>query len=96
MAWVCELTGKKPMVGHHVSHANNRVKRRFLPNLVATTMSSDALGKSFSLRISTNALRTVDKKGGFDAYVLTTADEHLSLRVRRIKREIAKAQASAA
>lgn len=95
MSRVCELTGKRPMIGHHVSHANNRVKRRFLPNLVATTLSSDALGKTFRLRISTNALRSIDKKGGFDTYLLTTSDTMLSERARRIKRDVAKAQDTA-
>ena len=94
MPRVCELTGKRPLVGHHVSHANNRVKRRFLPNLVAATLSSDLLGKAVRLRISAAALRTVDKKGGLDAYLLATGDELLSVRVRRLKHEIVKAKAA--
>ena len=91
MSRVCELTGKRPMVGHHVSHANNRTKRRFLPNLVAASLSSDALGKQIRLRVSTSALRSVDKKGGLDAYLLATSDDRLSERARRLKHEIAKA-----
>ncbi len=75
MSWVCELTGRKPMVGHNVSHANNRTKRRFLPNLVSVTVSSETLGRSISLRISTNALRTIDKKGGLDAFLLSSRGE---------------------
>lgn len=94
MAWVCELTGKKPMVGHHVSHANNRTKRRFLPNLVSVTVSSEALGRDFKLRISTNALRTIDKKGGLDAFLLSARSDRLSDRARRLKSEIAKAKAA--
>jgi large subunit ribosomal protein L28 len=93
MSKVCELTGKKPLVGHHVSHANNRVKRRFLPNLIAATLSSDLLGKAVRLRICAAALRTVDKKGGLDAYLLATADKQLSIRAKRLKHEIAKARA---
>lgn len=90
MARVCELTGKKPMVGHNVSHANNRTKRRFLPNLISATVASDALGRDVRLRISTNALRTIDKKGGLDAFLMSARDEALSPRARRLKREIAK------
>jgi large subunit ribosomal protein L28 len=95
MSWVCELTGRKPMVGNNVSHANNRTKRRFLPNLVSVTVSSETLGRDFSLRISTNALRTIDKKGGLDAFLLAAREDKLSVRARRLKREIAKARASA-
>lgn len=95
MAWVCELTGKKPLVGHNVSHANNRTKRRFLPNLVSATIASETLGKSVSMRITTNALRTIDKKGGLDAFLLSAKDDVLSDRARRLKREIVKAKATA-
>jgi large subunit ribosomal protein L28 len=95
MARVCELTGKKPMVGHNVSHANNRTKRRFLPNLISVTVTSETLGRDVRLRISTNALRTIDKKGGLDAFLVGARDTALSLRVRRLKREIAKAKVSA-
>lgn len=90
MARVCELTGKKPLVGHNVSHANNRTKRRFLPNLISATVASDALGRDVRLRISANALRTIDKKGGLDAFLMDARDEALSPRARRLKREIAK------
>jgi large subunit ribosomal protein L28 len=95
MARVCELTGKKPMVGHNVSHANNRTKRRFLPNLISVTVTSESLGRDVRLRICTNALRTIDKKGGLDAFLAGAREPALSLRVRRLKREIAKAKASA-
>ena len=92
MSRVCELTGKRPMVGHNVSHANNKTKRRFLPNLVASTLTSDVLGKRIRMRISTSALRTIDKKGGLDAYLLDARDDILSLKARRLKQEIAKAK----
>lgn len=95
MARICELTGKKPMVGHNVSHANNRTKRRFLPNLVATSLASDVLGKSVRLRITTSALRTIDKKGGLDAFLVGASEDKLSDRARRLRREIVKAKASA-
>jgi len=95
MSRVCELTGKRPMMGNNVSHANNKTRRRFLPNLVSATMTSDALGKAIRLRVATSALRTIDKKGGLDAYLLTAADDRLSDRVRRLKREIVKARAGA-
>lgn len=94
MARVCELTGRKPMVGHNVSHANNRTKRRFLPNLVSVTVASEVLGRDVRLRISTNALRTIDKKGGLDAFLMGARDEALSPRARRLKREIAKTRSA--
>jgi large subunit ribosomal protein L28 len=94
MSRVCELTGKKPMVGNNVSHANNRTKRRFLPNLSTVTLASDTLGKSIRMRISMAALRTVDKRGGLDAFLLAASDDTLSDRARRLKREIVKAKAA--
>lgn len=94
MARVCELTGRKPMVGHNVSHANNRTKRRFLPNLISVTVASEVLGRDVRLRISTNALRTIDKKGGLDAFLMGARDEALSPRARRLKREIAKTRSA--
>ena len=95
MARRCELTGKGPMVGHNVSHANNKTKRRFLPNLCQVTLASETLGKSYRMRISAHALRTVDHKGGLDAYLLRTSEGLLSDRARKLKREIAKAKAEA-
>lgn len=89
----CELTGKGPMSGHNVSHANNKTKRRFLPNLVDVTLASDALGKSYKLRISAAALRSVDHRGGLDAFLAKAKDVELSDRVLAIKKEIAKAAA---
>ena len=91
----CELTGKGPMVGNNVSHANNKTKRRFLPNLNDVTLMSEALGRTVKLRISASALRTVDHRGGLDAYLARARDEDLSPNALKIKKEIAKAQATA-
>ncbi len=95
MSRVCELTGKGPMSGNTVSHANNKSRRRFLPNLNQVTLISDVLGRSFSLRISAAGLRTVDHRGGLDAFLAKAKDDELSLSAQKIKKEIAKAQASA-
>jgi large subunit ribosomal protein L28 len=95
MSRVCELTGKGPMTGNKVSHANNKTRRRFLPNLNEVTLQSDALGRSFSLRISSAALRTVDHRGGLDAYLAKAKDDELSSDALKIKREIEKAQTAA-
>ena len=92
----CELTGKGPMVGNNVSHANNKTKRRFLPNLNDVTLMSDALGRSFKLRISAAALRTVDHRGGLDAFLAKAKDADLSPNALQIKKDIAKARASVA
>jgi large subunit ribosomal protein L28 len=92
----CELTGKGPMVGHKVSHAQNKTKRRFLPNLQEVTLESETLGRSFRLRISNHALRSVDHRGGFDAFLAKAKDEELSSDALAIKKEIAKAQATPA
>lgn len=95
MSRVCELSGKGPMTGNNVSHANNKTRRRFLPNLNDVTLASDVLGRSFKLRISASALRTVDHRGGLDAYLAKARDEELSPKALKIKKEIAKAQAAA-
>ena len=95
MSRVCELTGKGPMSGNTVSHANNKSRRRFLPNLNEVTLISDILGRSFQLRISAAALRTVDHRGGLDAFLAKAKDAELSVDALRIKRDIAKAQAAA-
>lgn len=94
MSRVCELTGKGPMSGHNVSHANNKTKRRFLPNLNEITLISDALGQSFKLRISAAALRSVDHRGGLDAYLSKAKDDELSTRAQKIKKDIAKSLAA--
>lgn len=95
MSRVCELSGKGPMSGNKVSHANNKTRRRFLPNLNEVTLISDILGKSFSLRISAAALRTVDHRGGLDAFLAKAKDDELSADAQKIKKDIAKAQAAA-
>ncbi len=91
----CELTGKGPMVGNNVSHANNKTKRRFLPNLNDITLISETLGQSFQLRISAAALRTVDHRGGLDAFLAKAKDADLSDKALKIKKDIQKAQAAA-
>jgi large subunit ribosomal protein L28 len=94
MSRVCELTGKGPMSGNKVSHANNKSRRRFLPNLNDVTLMSDALGQSFKLRISAAGLRSVDHRGGLDAYLAKAKDVELSERALKIKKDIAKTQAA--
>jgi large subunit ribosomal protein L28 len=84
----CELTGKGAQVGHRVSHSNIKTKRRFLPNLVNVTMISDALGRSFKLRVSANALKTVDHRGGLDAFLMKAKDDELSEKALDLKRQI--------
>ena len=84
----CEITGVGPMVGHNVSHSNIKTKRRFMPNLTPAKVASDALGQSFTLRITNAALRTVDARGGLDAVLLKARDEALSPRALKIKRQI--------
>jgi large subunit ribosomal protein L28 len=90
----CELTAKGPQVGHKVSHSNHKTKRRFLPNLCNVTLISDALGRSVRLRISTNALKTVDHRGGLDAFLLKAREAELSPRAIDLKRQIAKKKAT--
>ena len=95
MSRVCELTGKGPMTGNNVSHANNKTRRRFLPNLNDVTLQSEALGRSFKLRISAAALRSVDHRGGLDAYLAKAKDSELSANALKIKKAIAKAGSGA-
>ena len=89
----CELTGKGAMVGNNVSHANNRSRRRFLPNLNDVTLQSETLGRSFKLRISASAQRTIDHRGGLDAFLAKAKDADLSPRALDIKRGIKRAAA---
>lgn len=96
MSRVCELTGKSPQVGHRVSHSNRKTKRRFLPNLLNVTMISDALGRSIKLRVSANAIKTVDHRGGLDAYLVSARNEDLAPHLRELKREIKKKQTATA
>lgn len=87
----CELTGKSALTGHLVSHSNRKTKTRFLPNLLKVTLLSDTLGQSFRLRVSANALRSVEHRGGLDAFLLKASDNELSQKARELKKKIAKA-----
>jgi large subunit ribosomal protein L28 len=91
----CELTGKGPMVGNNVSHANNKTKRRFLPNLNEVSLMSETLGRTFKLRVSSAALRTVDARGGLDVFLDKAKDDTLSPAALKIKKDIAKARTAA-
>jgi large subunit ribosomal protein L28 len=91
----CELTGKGAQVGHKVSHSNIKTKRRFLPNLISATLMSDALGRSVRLRISANALRSVDHRGGLDAFLVKAKDSTLSPKALELKRQVQKKRAQA-
>lgn len=89
----CEITGKGVLSGNNVSHANNRTRRRFLPNLQVTSLLSDILGSEVRMRLSTRGIRTVEHNGGIDAYLLGTPDTKLTDEARALKRRIARAQA---
>lgn len=91
----CELTGKGVLTGHRVSHSNIKSKRRYLPNLKAVSLQSEALGQSFRLRIAASTLRTLDARGGLDAFLLKSRDEGLSPRALEVKKSLLKAQATA-
>jgi large subunit ribosomal protein L28 len=91
----CELTGKGVMTGNNVSHANNKTKRRFLPNLNEVSLTSETLGQTHRFKISAAALRSVDHRGGLDAFLAKAGDDTLSARALKLKRDIARAQASA-
>jgi len=93
MSWRCDLTGKRPLVGHKVSHSNIKTKRRFLPNLRNVTLISDTLDRKIRLRVSANALRTVDHRGGLDAFLLKASDDQLAPKVLELKRQIVKKRA---
>jgi large subunit ribosomal protein L28 len=89
----CDLTGKGILTGNNVSHAHNKTRRRYLPNLQNVSMLSDTLGESVKLKVSTSAIRTVEHKGGLDAYLLDTRDADLTTDLRRLKKRIKAAQA---
>ncbi|MEW6123597.1 MAG: 50S ribosomal protein L28 [Pseudomonadota bacterium] len=91
----CDLTGKAVLTGHLVSHSNRKTKRRFLPNLCNVTLQSETLNRSVKLRISANALKSVDHRGGLDAFLKKAREEDLSQVARELKRQIAKATAEA-
>ena len=88
MSKKCELTGKIPLKGHKVSHANNKTKRRFLPNLKKVKFKSLILNKTIILRVSNAALRSVDKKGSFDEFIKSAKSRDLSLRLRKLKKSL--------
>ena len=91
MARRCELTGKAVLTGNNVSHANNKTRRRFLPNLCNVSLMSEALGRTYKLRVSANALRSVEHRGGLDNFLAKAKNDDLSPKAQQIKRDIAKA-----
>lgn len=96
MARRCEVTGKGTQFGNNVSHANNKNRRRFQPNLQETSLLSDALGRMVRLRLSTNAIRSIEHRGGLDAFLLSSRDALLSQDAKRLKSAIAKIKDRAA
>lgn len=92
----CELTGKAVLSGNNVSHANNKTRRRFLPNLLNVTLQSDMLNQRIRMRISAHALRTVEHRGGLDAFLDKAADRDLSMKARLLKKQIRKKAAETA
>ncbi|MFS4438518.1 50S ribosomal protein L28 [Paracoccaceae bacterium GXU_MW_L88] len=96
MSRVCEFTGKAVQTGNNVSHANNKTRRRFLPNLNDVTLTSEKLGRNFKFRISAAALRTVDHRGGLDAFLQKAKDTQLSPNALKVKKLIAKSSDEAA
>ncbi|MCC2601186.1 50S ribosomal protein L28 [Sphingopyxis yananensis] len=96
MSRICELTGKGRQVGHNVSHANNKTKRTFLPNLQNVTLLSDALGRGVKLRVSTHGLRTVEHNGGLDNWLVKARADQLSDSARKLKKEVEKKRAATA
>jgi large subunit ribosomal protein L28 len=96
MSQRCELTGKGPLTGNKVSHSNHKTKRRFLPNLCNVTMTSEVLGRRIRLRISANAVKTVDHRGGLDAFLIKAKADQLSPRALDLKRQVQKKRAAAA
>jgi large subunit ribosomal protein L28 len=95
MSWRCDLTGKKALVGHKVSHSNVKTKRRFLPNLRNVTLTSDTLQRRVRVRVSANALKSVDHRGGLDAFLLKAKDAELAPKMLELKRQIVKKKTAA-
>ena len=96
MARRCDFTGKGVQAGNNVSHANNRTRRRFLPNMQKASLLSDALGETIQMRLTTSAIRTIEKRGGLDAFLLSTPSAKLGKKARVLKRRIEKAQENSA
>ncbi|MDO8608340.1 MAG: 50S ribosomal protein L28 [Phaeospirillum sp.] len=94
MARRCAITGKGVLTGNNVSHANNKTRRRFLPNLQEASVLSDALGHPVRMRVSMNGLKTIEHNGGIDAFLLSVSDSKLSVEARRLKKSIQRALAS--
>ena len=92
----CQLTGKGVQYGNNVSHAHNKTRRRYLPNLQKVSLMSDLLGRTIQLRVSTAAIRSVEHRGGLDSFLLNTRDAELSIELRRLKKQIRKASEKAA
>jgi large subunit ribosomal protein L28 len=90
MARRCELTGKNAQVGHNVSHANNKTKTRFMPNLCNVSLMSEAMGLTYRFRVSAIALKSVEHRGGLDAFLMKAANDELSEKALKLKRAIAK------
>lgn len=95
MSRVCEITGKGVMVGNNVSHAHNKTRRRFLPNLQVVSLASDVLGATFSVRLSAHGLRTVESKGGLDGFLLNTKNAKLTPSMKKLKKKLLKKQNAA-
>jgi large subunit ribosomal protein L28 len=95
MSWRCDLTGKGPLVGHKVSHSNIKTKRRFMPNLRNVTLISDTLNRKVRVRVCANALKSVDHRGGLDAFLLKANDADLAPKMLELKRQIVKKKAAA-
>jgi large subunit ribosomal protein L28 len=93
MARVCNVSGKKPQFGNNVSHANNKTRRRFQPNIQHSSFPSELLGKMVPLRVTANGIRTIEHNGGLDAWLLGTRDSRLTAPARKIKKQLLKAQA---
>ena len=96
MARKCEITGKGVQTGNNVSHANNKTRRRFMPNLQVTSLLSDTLGFAVRLRLSTNAIRTIEHNGGIDSFLMQATASKLPAEARRLKKQIEKAAAAKA
>ena len=90
MARRCDLTGKDAQAGNNVSHANNRTKRRFMPNLCNVSLNSDAMGLTYRFRVSAIALKTVEHRGGLDSFLMKASNDELSIKALKLKRSIAK------
>lgn len=95
MSRVCDVTGKKPMTGHNVSHANNKTKRLFRPNLQKVRVFSESLGRAISMRVTAAGLRTLEHKGGLDAFLLNTKSEDLNPTLRKVKAQVKAKKESA-